>query len=84
MVSGALPPAPDGIRGLPRDIYARKKGWGWEGMDKYEGAIPGATRSWYSEIKNDYNYATGKGNGQAVGHSKQADYCVFVKVYVYS
>ncbi|XP_020905305.1 uncharacterized protein LOC110243520 [Exaiptasia diaphana] len=37
-------------------------------MDKYEGAIPGATRSWYSEIKNDYNYATGKGNGQAVGH----------------
>ena len=33
-----------------------------------EGAIPGATRSWYSEIKNDYNYQTGKGNGQAVGH----------------
>lgn len=44
------------------------KGWGWEGMEKMEGAIPGATRSWYSEIKNDYNYETGKGNGQAVGH----------------
>ena len=44
------------------------KGWGWEGMEKMEGAIPGATRSWYSEIKNDYDYATGKGNGQAVGH----------------
>jgi hypothetical protein len=44
------------------------KGWGWEGMEKMEGAVPGAARSWYSEIKNDYNYATGKGNGQAVGH----------------
>lgn len=44
------------------------KGWGWKGMEKMEGAVPGAARSWYSEIKNDYNYATGKGNGQAVGH----------------
>ncbi|KAL9973614.1 hypothetical protein ACROYT_G020092 [Oculina patagonica] len=44
------------------------KGWGWEGMDKIEGAIPGAVRSWYSEIKNDYNYQTGQGNGQTIGH----------------
>ncbi|XP_078370667.1 uncharacterized protein LOC144654397 isoform X2 [Oculina patagonica] len=44
------------------------KGWGWEGMEKMEGAIPGAVRSWYSEIKNDYNYQTGRGNGQAIGH----------------
>ena len=43
------------------------KGWGWEGMDKMEGAIPGAVRSWYSEIKNDYNYQSGRGSG-AVGH----------------
>ena len=43
------------------------KGWGWEGMDKMEGAIPGATRSWYSEIKNDYDYNTGKGSS-VVGH----------------
>ena len=32
------------------------KGWGWEGMDRMEGAIPNAVRSWYSEIKNGYNY----------------------------
>ncbi|XP_032237412.2 uncharacterized transmembrane protein DDB_G0289901 isoform X2 [Nematostella vectensis] len=44
------------------------KGWGWEGMETMEGAIPGAVRGWYSEIKNDYNYQTGKGNGKAVGH----------------
>lgn len=44
------------------------KGWGWEGMDKMEGAIPGAVRSWYSEIKFDYNYEAGEGNGQAIGH----------------
>lgn len=44
------------------------KGWGLEGMDQIQGAIPGAVRSWYSEIKNDYNYQTGVGNGQAVGH----------------
>ena len=43
------------------------KGWGWEGMDKMEGAIPGAVRSWYSEIKNGYNYQTGKGTG-VIGH----------------
>ena len=44
------------------------KGWGWEGMEEMEGAIPGATRSWYSEIKNGYNYETGKGDGRAIGH----------------
>ncbi|XP_078370532.1 uncharacterized protein LOC144654307 [Oculina patagonica] len=44
------------------------RAWGWEGMDKMEGAIPGAVRGWYSEIKNDYNYQTGKGNGKAIGH----------------
>ena len=43
------------------------KGWGWEGMEKMEGAIPGAVRSWYSEIKNGYNYQTGTGNG-VIGH----------------
>ena len=38
-------------------------------MEKMEGAIPGATRSWYSEIKEGgYNFETGKGNGKAVGH----------------
>ena len=36
-------------------------------MDKMEGAIPGAVRSWYSEIKNGYNYQTGKGTG-VIGH----------------
>ena len=35
----------------------------WEGMDKMEGAIPGAVRSWYSEIKSDYNYQLGRGSG---------------------
>ena len=44
------------------------KGRGWEGMDKMKGAIPGAVRSWYSEIKNDYNYQTGKGNGNEIGN----------------
>ena len=39
------------------------KGWGWEGMDRTEGAIPNAVRSWYSEIKNGYNYHTGRGTG---------------------
>ena len=39
------------------------KGWGWEGMDRMEGAIPNAVRSWYSEIKNCYNYHTGRGTG---------------------
>jgi len=44
------------------------KGWGWEGMWKMEGAIPGAVRSWYSEIKNsNYNYKTGKASS-TVGH----------------
>ena len=43
------------------------KGWGWEGMDKMEGAIPNAVRSWYSEIKNGYNYHTGRGTG-VIGH----------------
>ena len=38
-------------------------------MEKMEGAIPGATRSWYSEIKeSDYNFQIQKGNGRAVGH----------------
>ena len=37
-------------------------------MEKMEGAIPGATRGWYSEIKQDYNFQTGEGNGQVVGH----------------
>ena len=38
-------------------------------MEKMEGAIPGATRSWYSEIKEgDYNFQTQKGNGRAIGH----------------
>ena len=44
------------------------KGRRWEGMDKMKGAIPGAVRSWYSEIKNDYNYQTGKGNGNGIGN----------------
>lgn len=43
------------------------KGWGWEGMDEMEGAIAGAVRSWYSEIKNGYNYQTGQGTG-VIGH----------------
>ena len=43
------------------------KGWGWEGMEKMEGAIAGAVRSWYSEIKNGYNYQTGRGTG-VIGH----------------
>ena len=43
------------------------KGWGWEGMDRMEGAIAGAVRSWYSEIKNGYNYQTGRGTG-VIGH----------------
>ena len=37
-------------------------------MDEMEGAIPGAVRSWYSEIKNGYDYQTGRGNGKAIGH----------------
>lgn len=44
------------------------KGREWEGMGEMKGAIPGAVRSWYSEIKNDYNYQTGKGNGKVIGH----------------
>ena len=36
-------------------------------MDKMEGAIPGAVRSWYSEIKNGYNYESGTGTG-VIGH----------------
>ena len=44
-----------------------RKGWGREGMDKMEGAIPEAVRSWYSEIKNNYNYQTGTGSG-VIGH----------------
>ena len=43
------------------------KGWGWEGMDKMEGAIPGAVRSWYSEINNGYDYESGTGTG-VIGH----------------
>ena len=43
------------------------KGWGWEGMGKMQGAIPGAARSWYSEIKNKYDYETGEGSG-VIGH----------------
>jgi len=42
-------------------------GWGWEGMDKMEGGIPGAVRSWYSEIKNNYDYQSGRGSG-VIGH----------------
>ena len=30
--------------------------------------MAGAARSWYSEIKNGYNYQTGEGNGKVVGH----------------
>jgi hypothetical protein len=41
-------------------------------MDQIEAAIAGAVRSWYSEIKNDYHYQTGKGNGKAVGHFQAA------------
>ena len=44
------------------------KGDGWEGMDSMNGSIPGAVRSWYSEIKNDYNYETGESTGNSVGH----------------
>ena len=44
------------------------KGWGWPGQDVKEGAMAGAARSWYSEIKNGYNYQTGEGNGKVVGH----------------
>ena len=36
-------------------------------MDRMEGAIPNAVRSWYSEIKNGYNYHTGRGTG-VIGH----------------
>ena len=35
------------------------KKWGWEGMESKLGAIPGAVRSWYSEVKRGYNYWTG-------------------------
>ena len=42
------------------------KGREWEGMDKMKGTIPGAVRSWYSQIKKDYNYQTGKGNGNEI------------------
>lgn len=35
------------------------KGWGWKGMDTKLGAIPGAVRSWYSELKRGYDYNTG-------------------------
>ena len=44
------------------------KGREWEGVGEMNGAITGAVRSWYSEIKNDYNYQTGKGNGKVIGH----------------
>jgi hypothetical protein len=37
-------------------------------MNLTESAIAGAVRGWYSEIKNDYNYETGTGNGKVVGH----------------
>jgi hypothetical protein len=37
-------------------------------MDQLETAVAGAVRSWYSETKNDYDYQTGQGNGEAVGH----------------
>lgn len=33
-----------------------------------KGAIPGAIRGWYSEIKNDYDYETGKGNCKTICH----------------
>ena len=36
-------------------------------MEKMEGAIPGAARSWYSEIKNKYDYEAGEGSG-VIGH----------------
>ena len=44
------------------------KGREWEGVGEMNEAITGAVRSWYSEIKNDYNYQTGKGNGKVIGH----------------
>ena len=37
-----------------------------------QAAIPGAARGWYSEIKNDYSYATGQGNVNAVGFFQAA------------
>ena len=38
--------------------------WNMKGMEmEMEGAIPGAVRTWYSEIKYNYNYQTGKGTG---------------------
>ncbi|XP_028402611.1 Golgi-associated plant pathogenesis-related protein 1-like [Dendronephthya gigantea] len=45
------------------------KGGDWPGMNQVETAVKGAVRSWYSEIKNDYNYQTGKSNDRkTVGH----------------
>lgn len=49
-------------RSNPTNDYAESiswKAWGWKGMDTKLGAIPGAVRSWYSELKRGYDYKTG-------------------------
>lgn len=50
-------------RSTPSSDYIESiswKKWGWEGMETKLGAIPGAVRSWYSEIKRGYNHDIGK------------------------
>lgn len=49
-------------RSTPSKDYVESiswKKWGWNGMGTKLGAIPGAVRSWYSEIKRGYDYDTG-------------------------
>ena len=51
-------------RSKPTNDYAESiswKSWGWKGAQTKLGAIPGAVRSWYSELKRGYDYNTGLG-----------------------
>jgi hypothetical protein len=53
------------------DKFAESISWirsGYEGMDVMRGAIPGAIREWYSELKNNYDFDTGKGNCKTMCH----------------
>ncbi|XP_001633779.2 uncharacterized protein LOC5513576 isoform X2 [Nematostella vectensis] len=62
-----LKPYHSTLTGLTESISWR--GWGWTGQKVMKGAIPGAVQGWYSEIKDDYNFKTGKGApGKAIGH----------------
>ena len=49
-------------RSTPTKDYVESiswKRWGWKGMETRLGAVPGAVRSWYSELKRGYDYNTG-------------------------